>query len=441
MKRIFHSIFLLFVLILAGCMPIFDNPIEKEQPTDPPVNSNDDLEDDETQLEHNLFIHMIDVGQGDSILIELPTGEKVLIDGGKQSESHAVIQYLQSRKITTVDYLVGTHPDEDHIGGLPAVIETFDIGEVYLPDKTHTSNIFERLLETIANKELQFNVGETGVKVVDTTVNNQSLVLEIISPSPENIDNYDNNNASIVMMLTYGEKRFLFMGDAEKKVEDDLLDDGVNVHADVLKVGHHGSETSSSEDFLQAVRPSIALISAGINNTYKHPHQVVLDRLEALGVEIYRTDELGTIVVSSNGKEIAVNDEAFLPDDEEPYDHVVINEIYPNANTGEKEWVELYNPTDEDIDISGYIIKDDGPNSVILEQGTIIPAKGFYVIEFNNVFNNTGDSVILFDQNETELDKYTYTRTEKGKSYYRMPDGGWWAPRAGEPTRNRSNIQ
>ena len=103
MKRIFHSIFLLFVLVLAGCMPIFDNPIEKEQPTDPPVNSNDDLEDDETQLEHNLFIHMIDVGQGDSILIELPTGEKVLIDGGKQSESHAVIQYLQSRKITAVD--------------------------------------------------------------------------------------------------------------------------------------------------------------------------------------------------------------------------------------------------------------------------------------------------------------------------------------------------
>ncbi len=246
-----------------------------------------------------LQVAFLDVGQGDSSFMILPEGKTVLIDAGEQNAGEGITNFIASCGISKIDYLILSHPHSDHIGGAIAVLNRFDVGAVYMPDAVHTSRTFENLLQTLKEQNLPVYKVEAGLKIeTDSAVD-----MTFVSPKKQGYD--DLNNASAVLRVVFDEKAFLFTGDAEELAEQDMLKSGLPLKADVLKVGHHGSSTSSSVTFLKAVSPEVAVISAGIDNDYGHPHRETLDALNKLGVKtVLRTDESGTIVISSDGKTI-----------------------------------------------------------------------------------------------------------------------------------------
>ena len=243
-----------------------------------------------------LRVNYIDVGQGDSIFIELPNKETMLIDAGEAYKSDIVINYLNNLGIKRIDYVVGTHPHTDHIGGLESVINTFDIGSIYMPNAISTSKTYEDLLTTISNKGLKVKTAKSGVVVL----NEDNLKLEFIAP---NSDNYSNlNNYSAVLKLTYLDNTFLFMGDAETLSEDEITSD---VKADVIKVGHHGSDSSSSVEFVKKVSPEYAIIMVGEDNSYNHPYQSIINRYLSMDAKVLRTDLDGNIICDSDGIDVS----------------------------------------------------------------------------------------------------------------------------------------
>ncbi len=281
MKKIRIVLLIVLCLLVVGCA----NPF---------VESNDKTSistfDGDT-----LRVNYIDVGQGDSIFIQLPNNETMLIDAGEAYESDNVINYLNSLGITKIDYVVGTHPHTDHIGGLEEVINTFDIGSIYMPNAISTSKTYEDLLTTISNKGLKIKTAKSGVVVLD----DDNLKLEFIAP---NSDSYSElNNYSAVLKLTYLDNTFLFMGDAETLSEDEITYD---VDADVIKVGHHGSDSSSGIEFVKKVSPEYAIIMVGEGNSYNHPYQSIIDRYESVGAKVLRTDLDGNIVCDSDGVDV-----------------------------------------------------------------------------------------------------------------------------------------
>ena len=246
-------------------------------------------------LNDELRVSFIDVGQGDSEFIELPNGETMLIDAGTNETGKNVVDYIKSLGYTSINYVVGTHPHEDHIGGLDDVIKTFDIGSIYMPKVTADTKTFEDVLDAAESKNLMINTAKSGVSIMDT----EDLSVKFLAPT---LDSYENtNDYSAVVKVVYGDTSYLFTGDAEEFSEN-LITDDVNV--DVLKVGHHGSSTSTSTEFLKKVSPSSAVISCGKGNSYGHPHSETLQKLADMGTAVYRTDELGTIVSVSDGKTI-----------------------------------------------------------------------------------------------------------------------------------------
>lgn len=246
----------------------------------------------------NLKVHYIDVGQGDSQLLQT-NGINILIDTGEADQSENLIAYLESQGVQTIDYLFLTHPHTDHMGAATAVMEHFPVKQVYLTNRTHTTAAYRKLIETIQKKKIKRVQAKAGVSINFT----KNLHGTILSPSK----NYDDINASsIVMKITYGTTSFLFNGDATVETESDILNAGYDVSATVYKVAHHGSSSSNSTKFLQAVNPSLCIIQLGKNNSYGHPHKEVKERLKKLGVPVYRTDEDGTIVVTTNGKKLSV---------------------------------------------------------------------------------------------------------------------------------------
>ena len=244
--------------------------------------------------EGELRVSFIDVGQGDSEFIELPNGETLLIDAGTNETGADVVNYIESLGYSSIDYVVGTHPHEDHIGGLDDVIRTFDVESVYMPKVTADTKTFEDVLDAVDEKGLTINTAKAGVSLVD----GEDLSVKMLAPV---LDEYDNtNDYSAVIKVAYGDTSFLFTGDAEEYAEDLITGD---VSADVLKVGHHGSSTSTGEAFLQRVSPSYAVISCGLGNSYGHPHTETIEKLG--GIPVFRTDEMGTIVATSDGSEIS----------------------------------------------------------------------------------------------------------------------------------------
>ena len=242
-----------------------------------------------------LRVNYIDVGQGDSIFIQLPNNETMLIDAGEAYKSENVINYLNNLGIKKIDYVVGTHPHTDHIGGLEEVINTFDIGSIYMPRASSTSKTYLDLLTAISNKGLKVKTAKSGVVVLD----DNNLKLEFIAP---NSDSYSElNNYSAVLKLTYLDNTFLFMGDAETLSENEVTCD---VEADVIKVGHHGSDSSSSLEFVKKVSPEYAIIMVGEGNSYNHPYQSIINRYENVGAKVLRTDLDGNIVCDSDGVEV-----------------------------------------------------------------------------------------------------------------------------------------
>ena len=247
-----------------------------------------------------LTVSFIDVGQGDSILIQTPLGQSMLIDGGERGQGERLLEYLRKQGIDKIDIMVGTHPHSDHIGGLIAVLENFRVEKVYLPKVTHTSSTFRDLLTAVKNQGLKVSTAKAG-----TAIPLEGVDTVFIAPVGDTYGSL--NNYSAVVQLAYGNKSFIFCGDAEEESEQDMLSSSQgDLKAEVLKVGHHGSSTSTSDPFLNAAAPQYAVIMCGTDNDYGNPHKETIEKLNQAGVKIYRTDENGNIVFSSDGNSLKI---------------------------------------------------------------------------------------------------------------------------------------
>lgn len=244
-------------------------------------------------------VHFIDVGQGDSILVETDTAA-MLIDAGDNNKGQVVVDYLKSQNIKKLDYVIGTHPHSDHIGGMDTVLNAFPVDTIIMPDMTSNSKTFEDVLDAVEKQNLRITKS-----VVGTEYNLGQAFFTILAPNTSSY--YELNDYSIVIKLTNGSNTFLLTGDAGIRSEEEMLANGEDLSADVLKIAHHGSTSASSDSFLDAVNPTYAVISVGKDNEYGHPNQQILQALNARNIEIYRTDVQGTIVFTSDGKNISVN--------------------------------------------------------------------------------------------------------------------------------------
>lgn len=254
------------------------------------INTNNDL----------LKVHYLDVGQGDSIFVELPNNETMLIDAAESYQSENIINYLKNLNYQKIDYVIGTHPHTDHIGGLKNIINTFEIGKIYMPKVVSTTKTYESLLMAIKDKNLKINTAKAGTSIIDT----DALKINILAPN--NSTYTELNDYSVVTKITYGTTKFLFMGDAEKLSENEIKE---NVTADVIKIGHHGSNTSSSIDFIKKVNAKYGIISVGLNNKYNLPKEETITNWENSGTKIYLTSTNGTIRASSDGTNIKIESE------------------------------------------------------------------------------------------------------------------------------------
>lgn len=251
----------------------------------------------DVEVNGKFIASFIDVGQGDSIFLEFPNGKNMLIDAGENYESETVQSFINSKGYFSLDYVVGTHPHTDHIGGLESIIRRYEIGEIYLPKVVHTSKTYENLLMTINELGYKVNSAISGMEII----NEKGLEVKILSPKNSNYSEL--NNYSVVIKIVFGNTSFLFMGDAETVVEDEILDE---VNADVVKVGHHGSDTSSSEEFVKSVNAKYAVIMSGIDNQYDLPDKAIVDRWKSNGAEVYNTSENGNVIITSDGRNITV---------------------------------------------------------------------------------------------------------------------------------------
>ncbi|WP_313413120.1 stalk domain-containing protein [Sedimentibacter sp.] len=261
-----------------------------------------------------LKVHFIDVGQADCILIELPNGEEVLIDAGNKGDSNTIINYINNLGIDDIEYFILTHFHEDHIGSAPNILDEFDILKIYIPDTTTDTQIYKETIQAIERENAEVIKAKGGTNIIDTDL----LDFDILAPN--SMWYSEMNEFSIVTKLVYGDTSFLFTGDAESVSELEMVRVGFDLDVDLLKVGHHGGETSTSQIFLDAVAPKYAVISVGEGNTYGHPHDKALSRLTAAGAKIYRTDEQGTIIATTDSSTITIDKAAttYVPVKEEP---------------------------------------------------------------------------------------------------------------------------
>ena len=251
-----------------------------------------------TVVDGNAEISVIDVGQGDAILIQTAS-EVVLIDAGPGSSKNALLDYLVFRGVESIDYAVFTHPHEDHIGGAAMVMENFAVKNVILPDVVHTSSTFENMIDAIEKSGAAVHQAIYG-----TEYDIGGIRLTILAPISKEYDEL--NDYSVVVRMDYGETSFMFTGDAEALVERQMLEkySPAMLDCDFMKASHHGSSTSNTREFLEAVSPDIIAISCGKGNSYGHPHKEVMAEFADMGVDIYRTDTMGTLVFVTDGKEI-----------------------------------------------------------------------------------------------------------------------------------------
>lgn len=269
-----------------------------------------------------LVVCFIDCGQGDAILIKTPEGEYMLVDGGKPEEGENISEFLRNQGVKQLAVIVGTHPHSDHIGGLAKIINNFLVEKVYLPRVTHNTTAFEAMLKAIKGKNLKISTARKGVEIPL-----EGVQARFIAPVGENYEEL--NNYSAVIKIDYGDVSFVLTGDAEEFSEKEMLVSGEKLKADVLKVGHHGSSSSTSSAFLKAVAPQYAVIMCGADNDYGHPHRETLAALDNVGVKVYRTDLDGTIIMKSDGHNINIdtaagNNQTLKPTSEQKQDHIYI---------------------------------------------------------------------------------------------------------------------
>ena len=316
---------------------------------------------------HDMRVHFIDVGQGDSILIESPHGKTMLVDGGVKGAGQEVVAYLKGLGVNKLDIVVATHPDADHIGGLIPVLNTVPIKQFYDSGKVHTSQTFEEMLTLIDEKSIPYHVPKTG----DMLDFDKDLLVKVL-----NADEYaaDNNDASIVLKITYGNVSFLLTGDAGVALEKEMLQ--YDVRATVLKAGHHGSNTSSSMDFIQAVKPKVTILSYGQDNKYGHPHAEVMERLQAVDSKVYATAEAGTIIVSTDGVNYAVNDE----------------EAYKVETAAPATAIDIIS---KDLVSEIVEIKNNGQQTVSLKDWQLISIEGNQVFNFPTISLQPGKTIYV----------------------------------------------
>lgn len=281
------------ILLIVGIFYLFQNYPENKSLE----NINKRVEEAPVTAEERLEVTFIDVGQADSLLLE-NEGHYMLIDAGNNEDGPKLVNYFKNQNIAQFDYVVGTHPHEDHIGGLDNIIKNFSIKTFYMPDVITTTKTFEEVLDSLAEKEMTLSIpkANTTFKLGDATVK-----VLYVGTEKEN----DLNDTSIVLKITYQNISFLLTGDASTKVEQKL--NPADLESTVLKVGHHGSSTATNEKFLNTVNPKYAIISVGENNQYEHPHTTVLNTLASHNITTYRTDQDGTIKVITDGTNIEIS--------------------------------------------------------------------------------------------------------------------------------------
>lgn len=277
---------LVFSLILVGC--------NNSKPTY-------NISSDHEKTNNKLLVHFIDVGQGDSILVQV-NDKNLLIDAGPESNKDSLLQYLKSKNIKKLNYVLATHPHEDHIGGMDDVIKAFNVDKFYSPKIQNTTKTYTNMIKALNDKNLKLTVVRPELRL-DL---GKDVTAEFLAP---NKDEYkDLNDYSAVLKITYKNNSFLFTGDAEALSEKEILSKDYNVKSDVLKLGHHGSSSSTSNNFLDKVSPSIVVASLAKGNDYGHPHKETLKKIKDRNLKFYRTDESGTILLESDGTKIYKKD-------------------------------------------------------------------------------------------------------------------------------------
>lgn len=389
MKNIVLSLLCTVLFVLSGCT---NSRIE-----------NDFKEEDKILPEEALQVHFLNVGQGDSILIQSPNNKWMLIDGGAKGEGNNIVTYMRELGVTKLDYVVATHPDADHIGGLISVLNSISIKEFIDSGKIHTSQTFEEMLSLIEVKNIKYTLPSTG----DMIAFDSELKLEVLHANQEA---NDNNDASLVLKLTYGEVSFLFVGDAGIELENEILRDNVDVQATILKAGHHGSNTSSSAEFLQEVSPEVTILSYGEDNKYGHPHIEVTNELKAIGSEIYATAEVGHIIVNTNGIDYSVNGDEWNGNTSNPPVIAIEQGVYISNKDLQEEIIAITNSSKDIVSLKGWQLESVEGNqiynfpNVSLEVGkTIYVTSGEQVKEGNGYIKWTGRQIWLNDGDAAKL--------------------------------------
>ena len=371
-----------------------------------------------------MVVHFIDVGQGDAILIRC-NGTDTLIDAGERNMGKRVVSYLQSRNVTYLDLVVATHPHSDHIGGMAEVLGAFSVGRFIDSGTPHTSKTYEDMLTLIDEKSIPFQVAQRGQIVAL----NPAFRMEVLNPGAER--HGDLNEDSVVLRVTVGDIAFLLMGDGETEAEDDILAAGYNIRSDVLKVGHHGSRYASGALFLTNVSPAISVIQVGTGNEYGHPTEDALQRLQAVGATIYRTDEHGTILVGTDGRTLQVQVQTGTGSIVTPAPTGITPTITPTPTQYAvvisdlnltDEWVLIENEGSSPVSIAGWTITDEGGRhtytfppftldaganvTLYTENGTDTKTELYWGLG-TSVWGNDGDTATLSDANGSPVGNMT----------------------------------
>lgn len=363
-------------------------------------------------LSGDLVVHFIDVGQGDSILVEF-RDKAMLIDAGERGMGKRVIAYLEERNIERLDVVVATHAHSDHIGGLADVISAYPVGRFIDAAQPHSTATYENLLALIEDRGIPYTAAERG----KTVTLDPDLDILILNPGAQPLG--DVNEDSIVLKMTYGEISYLFTGDAGTPAEESMLSAGLDLDADVLKVGHHASRYASSAKFLSAVSPAISVIEVGAGNDYGHPHEEAVERLEATGSRIYRTDLDGTVIVATDGRALTVATDGTPAATVTPTPTMT-----PVPSTGvyiadldlQEEWIAVANADEAAVNLTDWTITDEGTrNTYTFPIFTLSPradvtvhtgagndtTTDLYWGRGSPVWNNDGDIATLTDANGT----------------------------------------